>query len=257
MPLTAPAMMSAADDSRVARRPAVLSALAALAALPAAARADDAAELERLKKEAAKLNQLIESTKSAALPDAPSFNKKGGAAPAAAPPPPAEPPKAAASASAGKLPTPDASRQPKEVIKVLLEALVNNDTPEVDAGLRTVAGFSSPVNPYFSQPPERFIQAVRNSGYSILLGNYDTASVGKPDQGKGDDGVPYQVFPIKVNASNRAFLIAGVDNKYLYDAPDGSSFCLFNWILSQDSKTKVWLLDTVYLVENKKKASAE
>ena len=54
---------------------------------------------------------------------------------------------------------------------------------------------------------------------------------------------------MKVKAQNRAFLIAGVENKYLYDGPDGSTFCLFNWILSQDPKTKAWLLDTVYLVK--------
>ena len=214
-------------EARVARRPAVLSALAALAALPAAAVAeDDTAEFERLQKEAQKLRQLIENTKSAALPDAPSFNK--GNAPVAKagkevklPEEPSVKSGPQVVASEAKRPTPDAARQPKEVIKLLLEALVNNDTPEEDFGLKTVVGFSSSVNPYYSQPPQRFIQAVKNSGYSILLGNYDTASVGKPDQGKGDDGVPFQVFPIKISATNRAFLIAGVDNKYLYDAPDG------------------------------------
>jgi hypothetical protein len=209
-------------DARVARRPAVLSALAALAALPAAAAAeDDTAEFERLQKEAQKLKQLIENTKSAALPDAPSFNKGGAPAAKAGKEVklPEEPPKVVSIEA--QRPTPEAARQPKEVIKLLLESLVNNDTPEEDFGLKTVVGFSSSVNPYYSQPPQRFIQAVRNSGYSILLGNYDTASVGKPDQGKGDDGVPYQVFPVKISATNRAFLIAGVDNKYLYDAPDG------------------------------------
>ena len=80
--------------------------------------------------------------------------------------------------------------------------MADNDTPSEDAGLRTVLAFSSSANPYASHPPERFIQAMRNSGYSILLGKYDEARVGKPEDGQGDDGVPYKVFPIKVEASN-------------------------------------------------------
>ena len=36
-----------------------------------------------------------------------------------------------------------------------------------------------------------------------------------------------------------------MDNKYLYDAKDSKSFCIFNWILSEDPKSKSWLLDTV------------
>jgi len=133
-------------------------------------------------------------------------------------------------------------------VKIILEALVAVDTPEENAGLKTTLTFSSATNPYANQPPQRFFGAMKNSAYSILLGNYENAKVGKPEVGKGDDGVSFQIFPIKITAASRKFLIAGVDPKYLYDAADGSTFCLFNWILSEDPKTKNWLLDTVYLV---------
>ena len=152
------------------------------------------------------INSLIETTKQAALPDAPSYVKDVKALKAGDKVTVPEEPKAAAK-TAG--PKPDPKLSPKDVVKVLLEAMVNNDTPSEDAGLRTVLTFSSSSNPYTSQPPERFIQAMRNSGYSILLGKYDEARVGKPEEGTGDDGVNYKVFPIKVEASNKAFLIAG------------------------------------------------
>jgi len=230
----------------MSRRPAVLSALASFVLLPAAAaNADEAAEVEKLKKEAARITGLIETTKKASMPDAPSLKKgdnvsvKTGAE--------VKVPQAVSALSPAG-PTPDNTREPKEVVKILLEALAANNSPEENAGLKTTLAFSSATNPYASQPPDRFFAAMINSAYSILLGNYENAKVGKPEVGKGDDGVNFQVFPIKLTAKNRSFLIAGVDNKYLYDAADGSTFCLFNWILSQDPKSKNWLLDTVYLV---------
>jgi len=230
------------------RRPVLFSAFAALFSLPAVARADEAAELEALRKRAAEITGLIEKTKQASLPDAPSFNAQKSVKTGQEVKLPEPEPVKAAPAGAG--PKPDSKRSPKEVLKLLLEALINNDTPEENAGLKTALVFSSAANPYSTQPPERFFQAMKNSGYSILLGKYEEAKVGKPDEGKGDDGVPYKVYPVKVQASNRNFLIAGVDSKYLYNTPDKSgSFAIFNWVLSEDPKTKAWLLDTVYLVK--------
>ena len=240
------------DQERVPRRVPVQLAALGLLTLPAVASADEAAELEALKRRAAEISGLIEKTKSASLPDAPVYNK---AVPAKAPAP--EAPQAAAASGADDSivvrpgPKPDASRTAKDVVKLLLEGLVNNDQPSPDAGLKTALAFSSPANPYSSQPPERFIQAMRNSGYSILLGGYEEARVGKPQEGQDDQGVSYKTFPIKVQASNRAFLIAGVEaGKYLYPAGEqGKSVAIFNWVLSEDPKTKCWLLDTVYLVK--------
>merc|ERR1712216_398013 len=103
------------------------------------ASADEAAELEALKRRAAEISGLIEKTKSASLPDAPVYNK---AVPAKAPAP--EAPQAAAASGAAK-----------DVVKLLLEGLVNNDQPSPDAGLKTALAFSSPANPY-SSPSRAF-----------------------------------------------------------------------------------------------------
>merc|ERR1712216_656554 len=124
------------------------------------ASADEAAELEALKRRAAEISGLIEKTKSASLPDAPVYNK---AVPPKAPAP--EAPQAAAASGAD-------------------DSIVVRPGPKPDASLKTALAFSSPANPYSSQPPERFIQAMRNSGYSILLGGYEEARVGKPQEGQ-------------------------------------------------------------------------
>jgi len=186
-------MSSVEDAARMARRDAVLSALAAVATIPTAARADDAADFEKLRQEAARISGLIEKTKQASLPDAPSFGKNAVKIPEAKPKV-AEAPKATKPSG----PKPDPKLEPKQVVKVILELLINNDNPSENAGMKTVLDFSSSVNPYVNQPPERFFQAMRNSAYSILLGGYEDAKVGKPDVGKGDDGVPYQVICLSI-----------------------------------------------------------
>jgi len=189
-------MSSVEDAARMARRDAVLSALAAFATIPTAARADDAADVEKLRQEAARISGLIEKTKQASLPDAPSFSKNAVNIPEAKPKV-AEAPKATKPFG----PKPDPKLEPKQVVKVILELLINNDSPSENAGMKTVLDFSSSVNPYVNQPPERFFQAMKNSAYSILLGGYEDAKVGKPDVGKGDDGVPYQVICLSIYLS--------------------------------------------------------
>ena len=139
----------------MSRRPALLSAaVAAFAALPIApkaARADEAAELEALRKKAMQINSLIETTKQAALPDAPNYQKDVKALKAGDKVAVPEEPKAAQPQPKTAGPKPDPKLSPKDVVKVLLEAMVNNDSPSEDAGLRTVLSFSSSSNPYASQ----------------------------------------------------------------------------------------------------------
>ena len=98
-------------ESHMSRRPAVLCALASFVLLPAAAaNADDAVQLEKLKKEAARITGLIETTKKASMPDAPSLKTgvsvKTGAEVKV-------PQAVSALRPAG--PTPDNTREPKEV----------------------------------------------------------------------------------------------------------------------------------------------
>ena len=69
---------------------------------------------------------------------------------------------------------------PEDVVKVLLEAMVNQDPLSEDAGPRAALTFSSSAIQYASQPPKRLIQAMCNSGYSILRGKHVEAKVGKP-----------------------------------------------------------------------------
>ena len=100
-------------EFHMSRRPAVLSALASFVLLPAAAaNADEAAEVEKLKKEAARITGLIETTQKASMPDAPSLKKgdnvsvKTGAE--------VKVPQAVSALSPAG-PTPDNTREPKEV----------------------------------------------------------------------------------------------------------------------------------------------
>merc|ERR1719199_324932 len=55
---------------------------------------------------------------------------------------------------------------PEEVVKQLLTALKNNDTPAPNAGLKTVLKFSSPSNPITQREPDFFFGMMQNSQYS-------------------------------------------------------------------------------------------
>lgn len=63
-------------------------------------------------------------------------------------------------------PSPELS--PLEVVRIQLEALQHNDSPEPDAGIAVVFRFSSPVNRAQTGPLPRFSEMIRN-GYPEML----------------------------------------------------------------------------------------
>jgi hypothetical protein len=64
---------------------------------------------------------------------------------------------------------PDPSFSPQEVVRIQVEAMQQNDTPEPDSGIRIAFRFASPANKSTTGPIERFIALVKNPEYRALL----------------------------------------------------------------------------------------
>jgi len=86
-----------------------------------------------------------------------------GVAPAALAPP-APPP---------DLPQPSRQRQPAEVVRIVIEALADNDVPFADAGIATTYAFASPANKASTGPLPRFTRMVKNPVYGIMVDHLD------------------------------------------------------------------------------------
>jgi hypothetical protein len=69
------------------------------------------------------------------------------------------------------LPVPNSHLQPEEVIEIVLDALANNDTPYVDAGIETTFNFASPSNKAQTGPLERFAVMVKGPVYGVMIGH--------------------------------------------------------------------------------------
>ena len=139
---------------------------------------------------------------------------------------------------------------PEEVVKQLLTALKNNDTPAPNAGLKTVLKFSSPSNPITQREPDFFFGMMQNSQYSLLLGKFDTFTV------VGTEGMPNNygsgetvVVEVTLLGSTQAMIDAGVDFNYM-DSTGGQdrSAVSLKWQLSKDPETECWLSDTLFFV---------
>ncbi len=75
-----------------------------------------------------------------------------------------------------KLPGPRKEYTAEQVVKILMDALQNND--EKDAGIATVFNFASPGNKKFTGPLERFIPMVKSAAYRPML-NFKSAEYGE------------------------------------------------------------------------------
>jgi hypothetical protein len=64
---------------------------------------------------------------------------------------------------------PDPSFSPQEVVRIQVEAMQQNDTPEPDSGIRIAFRFASPANKATTGPIERFMALVKNPEYRALL----------------------------------------------------------------------------------------
>ena len=73
------------------------------------------------------------------------------------------------SAAADTLKTPDPSIAPIDVVRTQLEALMNNDTPEIDFGIKQTWAFAHPTNRENTGPYERFVGLIKNPSYAPLI----------------------------------------------------------------------------------------
>jgi len=82
-----------------------------------------------------------------------------------------QPGSATLQANSSALPVPDRRLQPEDAVKIVLDALANNDTPYTDAGIETTFNFASPSNKAQTGPLERFIVMVKGPVYGVMVGH--------------------------------------------------------------------------------------
>ena len=67
------------------------------------------------------------------------------------------------------LPTPNTSLQPGEIVRIVIDALANNNNPYPDAGIETTFNFASPANKVNTGPIERFISMVKGPVFGVMI----------------------------------------------------------------------------------------
>ncbi len=67
------------------------------------------------------------------------------------------------------LPAPSAAFKPDDVVKIVIDALANNDRPFTNAGITTTFAFASPANKVNTGPLDRFIDMVKDEPYGIMV----------------------------------------------------------------------------------------
>ncbi len=72
------------------------------------------------------------------------------------------------------IPQPGIDLQPQDVVRVVINALANNDQPYDDAGIATTFAFASPANKVNTGPLDRFTQMVKNNVYGILVNHVES-----------------------------------------------------------------------------------
>ena len=65
--------------------------------------------------------------------------------------------------------SPNINLNPKEVIKIQLKALMNNNLPYNDAGITQTWEFAHPQNRAFTGPLSNFTLMMKSDSYSIML----------------------------------------------------------------------------------------
>jgi hypothetical protein len=69
------------------------------------------------------------------------------------------------------LPEPAPDLSPKEVVRLQVEALGENDTPRADAGIEAAFNFASPANKRATGPLSRFRQLFETPAYRPMIGH--------------------------------------------------------------------------------------
>ena len=67
------------------------------------------------------------------------------------------------------LPQPEANLQPEDVVRIVIEALANNDRPFSNAGIATTFNFASPQNKRNTGPLEKFTQMLTGGVYGAMV----------------------------------------------------------------------------------------
>ena len=144
-------------------------------------------------------------------------------APAAWARPVAEDAKPAPPASGPKEPRPELA--PQEVVRIVLDALKDNDKPREDAGIETTFRFASDANKEVTGPLERFKKMVKTPRYRPML-NHKSAKLG--------------LFLVDGDAATQRVTIVDAEGKEV----------TYLFILSKDKKTGCWMTDGVVIPES-------
>lgn len=77
-------------------------------------------------------------------------------------------------ADEASLPQPGLELLPQDVVRIVIDALANNDQPFADAGIATTFAFASPANRVNTGPLDRFKRMVKNDVYGIMVDHIDS-----------------------------------------------------------------------------------
>ena len=91
------------------------------------------------------------------------------------------------------IPQPGLDLQPQDVVRIVVNALANNDQPFADAGIATTFGFASPANKVNTGPLDKFTQMVKNDVYGIMVDHVESEF----SEVVYDDNDAYQLVQLK------------------------------------------------------------
>jgi hypothetical protein len=72
------------------------------------------------------------------------------------------------------IPQPEVGLEPQDVVRIVINALANNDKPFADAGIATTFAFASPANKVNTGPLDKFTQMVKNDVYGIMVDHIES-----------------------------------------------------------------------------------
>lgn len=133
-----------------------------------------------------------------------------------------------ASNSETQLPQPRVDLKPEEVVCIVINALADNDTPFINAGIATTFNFASPGNKVSTGPLAKFTEMVKGPGYGLMVDHLSSEF----SEVVFKDGMAYQI--VKLIARN-------------------STEVVFAFRLSQQSEGEyegMWMTDAVWPVSS-------
>jgi len=72
------------------------------------------------------------------------------------------------------IPQPGIDLLPQDVVRIVINALANNDNPFADAGIATTFAFASPANRVNTGPLDKFTQMVKNDVYGNMVDHVES-----------------------------------------------------------------------------------